>query len=268
MASVHTDDNGNDDDNTKETSFSIMTFDLGENATAYCKGTCTNTDARLRCTIDGVGVATLGVIASAKDAVVAIHTLFKRLPVVDIYVIEEQPAINKKTRMLEAALAMKAMCTNGAIVVHAPTSRLTNMFQLPSGHGQRKAESVKCAKKVLGSSKFLVDKDVFAVLSTIKRKHDIADAILYYAWFVTTGLKELEAQVRKNPRVKVFRATAGSNSTAEKRREKIKAKRLVTKAASVIGNKKRVSGKKRDATGVPSAPPKKKRKVMPTKSCT
>jgi len=212
-----------------------MSFDFGENATAYCLGDPTSDPPR----ITDIGISTLGMVTTARDAVVAIRDLVSRLPIVDTYVVEEQPRINPRTCMMETALAAIAG-TLGATVVHVPTSRLTTEFSLPSGHAQRKAEASRLLSEFRGDGDAVAFSDrALAVVDSVGRKHDIADATLYFVWYARRGMAEVGAAL--DERVDdgsvyglSYRATAPQNARAGARREGVRKMALHRKFSSVI----------------------------------
>jgi hypothetical protein len=223
----------------------VASFDLGESATAYCVGTVR--DGR-RVSVSGVGIATLGSITSAQRAVWSMWDVLSRVPRADVYLIEEQPSINRKTCMLEAALAALASGVYRASVVHVPTSRISEHFELPTGKVDKKKAAVETVCRLVNEGDLVLSQDALSLFAGVKRKHDVADALLQFTWYATSGRKESTLRTPASscrPWERCQRATAPKNTAAERRR-----------CAQV----KRKSDKALEA--LVSGPQRKKRKVI------
>jgi len=162
----------------------VLSFDLGESATAYCLGT--------RCgTVIGVGIAALGHITNAMCAVIAMTDLYRRLPKVGLYLVEEQPGINRRTSMLEAALAAVAGA-GGAAVVHTSPLRVAKHYDT-SGltYAAKKRKAVLVVDGMIARGELMLKTKAEHLYTHANRRHDIADAILQYTWFIRVGLAEI-----------------------------------------------------------------------------
>jgi hypothetical protein len=218
----------------------VASFDLGENATAYCVGAVREGESGIR--IVGIGLAALGKVGGAHRAVRSIWDMFARLPRADVYLVEEQPPINRRTCMMETALATLAISVAGGIIVHVPTSRITTAYNLPYGRAQKKKAGVACAATILRSLSVSVTDGVASVFHDLKRQHDMADAIMQLHWYVTIGRNEIDAGgVARNPKPwkRSVRATAAKNAAAERRKDETRRRHAVGAIAEAVGGRKR-----------------------------
>lgn len=207
-----------------------IAVDFGENATAFCVGMLYTTPI----VIENVGVSTPGVINTARDAAIAMAEIFTRLPRVDTYILEEQPRIGFSTCLMETALASLAYTVKDAYVIHVPTSRMTSAYGLPSGNDARHEAFVIEMEKILKSDAFSISENVFRILSEIDRQHDVAVAIVHFAWYATLGIQELERWRAYSICGWSFRATAARNLKSEQKRNKNRKSRLDKKFRGVI----------------------------------
>jgi hypothetical protein len=89
----------------------------------------------------------------------------------------------------------------------------------------------------------VADQDEFSsVVRSLKRRHDIADAVLQFAWFANLGIRELAASawsVEQTPYGTIStRATDRKNMRAEKRRHELACKRVERGVSKMLVRKK------------------------------
>ena len=255
----HDDDGDNDnyDGNVKVVSDgggeTVTSFDLGENATAYCVGRCSE-DGRTY--VDGIGVATLGTVASARNAVRTMWDVLSRLPRTTVVLVEEQPPINRKTCMLEAALSALAAAAYGARVIHVPTSRAVEVYGHTAGRAAKKKAAVSAVERMIEDGTVLATRESESIFSGIRRRHDVADAIVQLAWYSRIGKNERRAICSDaSPWEACSRATAPRDSRRQEKRDAdrwCKSERALSSLVNGPMSRKRRSG--------PPVRPNKKRK--------
>ena len=164
----------------------VASFDLGKCATACCVGYRDHG----KLIVTGMWLHVLGDIPNAQRAVETMLDVATHIPVtVRVALIEEQWTINRPTCMLEAALsAMLCVDGGGMPVIHVPTSRMTTTFQLPSGHEARKTRAVSIVESMVHTGRIVFATEaLYTMLRSLKRKHDIADALLILLWYTIHG---------------------------------------------------------------------------------
>jgi len=238
----------------RKTGPTMISFDLGENATAYCVGTCV--DGRTH--IDGMGIATLGKMSCARLAVRAMWDVLSRLPKASVVLVEEQPPINRKTCMLEAALSALSIAAYGAkLVVHVPPPRVAGFYGMPSGYAAKKRAAVSVAERMLADGTLGMTAGAKTVFRGVSRRHDAADAILQMTWFAAVGRAEIGGIDRGDqPWDACVRATAPKDAKAQGKRD-VERRRKTSVALSAL-----VSGPVR------AKRTQKKNPVKPTRSST
>lgn len=163
-----------------------MTVDFGRRGLA----TCTADVAAWPMTVRGLTVDTdTGAICNAQLCAHAAQTLVDgiRERNVHAYVLEAQPAINRKTCMFEAGTVgyLLGRGVAAANIVSLSPKVVQHEFALPVGHVPKKHAATRLAKRLLGAQTELRVAD--ATLDAwhgAARQHDMADALLmalYYA---------------------------------------------------------------------------------------
>jgi len=234
--------------------FTVASIDFGENANATVIGTPFSAIPR----ISKLFLATLGPISGARDAMEAMRKQLADMPRCDLYLLEEQPLINPKTPLLEAAASEEAM-RMGAAVIHVPVSRVASFFELPKKHAPKKTMATNIAKKLIdgtrtrvdGSPMLLVSEYAIVGFEMLKRKHDVADALLQFMWYANAGHRELG---RGKPTFAI-RATDPKNKAAERRRETKKTAQKIKAASALVYKRQRKTTK--------PPPPKRRRINLP-----
>jgi hypothetical protein len=172
--------------------------DFGEYGFAYCIGI---PDLKPPLVI-GMGVESVGPVLTPRDATIAMSRVFQWFSGSVTYIMEEQPAINRKTCMMEAAFAGMALAhgessTDEVSVVHVPPPSVSSMFSLPKGNRMaKKNAAVEVAWAFLGDPRkakgrkvpqgarvAFSDKDAVVSLFGGARCHDMADSLLQFAWY-------------------------------------------------------------------------------------
>ena len=104
-----------------------------------------------------------------------------------LYLLEQQPIINKKTCMMECAFG--AAAENGprsasTKTMHIPVSAVKREFDLPSGYREKKRAAERIALKLLTNpaQTIIESEQVKKSMLDSKRRHDMADAMLMVMW--------------------------------------------------------------------------------------
>ena len=162
-------------------SMKTISIDFGQHGMAHCIGDTSEYPPMILSL--GLGSDT-GAINTAERASVVAFRLLRRLPRADLYLLEEQPAINRKTCMLESAFAAAAMAS-GCKVLHVPTIDVKTEFSLPSGYRQKKkAATLVAAKLMADETQTKLGRGFSAEdFASNDRKHDMADALLIMIWY-------------------------------------------------------------------------------------
>jgi hypothetical protein len=213
------------------TTTTVSSFDFGQNATAIVVG---NPDSNPPKIFD-LQVRSLGLISSAIDAIKSMRKVFTDTPPCDVYLMEEQPSKNGKTRSLESAFGAFGYTIPGSLMVHVPVSRVSRHFNLPVGgtrksYTQKKNAAVAKMNSYIKSKNLKLSRRAAAELATLKRKHDAADAVLQFLWWCHVGKKEIPLPKNADTSVSV-RAT---NPKLKKQEEKRKVKQLAHKRKTTI----------------------------------
>jgi hypothetical protein len=174
-----------------DTNTLCASVDFGQNANAMVIGR----PYRRPIQVLAMYVEALGTISSAKDAVDAMGGVLRRIPPgVQTFLLEEQCLQNKATPMLEAALSAFAVARGPrALVVHVPVTRVKNAFSLPAGYNEKKKAAASLVDKLLAGSapkSIEFDPAVKTAMLKLKRRHDVADALLQLIWFSRIGRHE------------------------------------------------------------------------------
>lgn len=223
-----------------------VSIDFGRNATAVVAGFPYASPPKMVM----AHVRAFGTISSAKEAADAMGKIFRMLPPVGVYLLEEQSKNNSDTPMMEAAFSGLASTVAGALVVHVPVCRVRNAFGLPRGNYREKKRAATAAMEKLISRPdvVVVSQKMTDYVAGLARSHDVADAVLQFMWFARVGKRELRRLPADAPSAAavVVRATDPSPRAKKAERERLE--------------KKEEQRKRAERALVRSGPPKKRRR--------
>lgn len=161
----------------------VVSFDLGQKGLAYCEADVGGSVPEIL-TLELM--PNLGKVNNAECVAKAmVRFANDTVPAARIYVLESQPAINRRTCMMEAALSTALrMARPEARIIHLSPKIVQTDFGLPHGYAQKKRAATKVATKLLHNPKraLVRDRRVFDSMGGSDRKHDMADALLMALW--------------------------------------------------------------------------------------
>jgi hypothetical protein len=169
----------------------VASVDFGQNANVTVVGTIPR-DEKTPPTIENIFIATLGKISGSRDAEIDVKEQFAKLPRCSCYLLEEQPRNNAITMLLETATGTRADSMYDATVIHVPVSRVANLFALPKDHAAKKKAAADIVERLMkDDTRAIFHPDAVRGYEFLKRKHDVADAVLQFLWYHRIGMREM-----------------------------------------------------------------------------
>ncbi|MFA5039822.1 MAG: hypothetical protein WC732_09125 [Candidatus Omnitrophota bacterium] len=167
-----------------------MAVDFGRLGFAYCTGDIAEWPPTV------TNVVKLPPLEEFNTPTRAVHVaklLIDELPWVGEYVLEEQPAINRKTELLQSAFAAFAT-ERGARVTSVTPHEIVREFPRLARAGDKKAAAIAESLSLLrGGVRTRPGCNVASKLAGKGRRHDMADALLMLVWYARREHGQLEA---------------------------------------------------------------------------